>query len=308
MKKTGFKAAIFVLLVITVLASQAIAGPGGGGRSRDGGQGWERGMAAGPRMGRNLESVRPDSSRGPKGPYCPFCQGQNQNIGGRQGRGGRGFQGRGAAMQGRGGRGFQGRGMAIQGRRGRGIRDGGPTMQGRGGRDFQSRGPTMQGRGGRGFQGRGPAMQGRGDRGYQGRGTAMQGRGNAPQGLGMIGRRGQSRPEGIGRPGPDMQPRRFTPGDTGRPMPPRSRGWAPGWGQNQQPEKAPDTNAPQGWRMNGRRGQFGPGGIGRPGQGMQPRRFTPEDTDRTNQPTPPRGRDWGQGWRPDPQPEKAPDE
>ena len=288
MKKTGFKAAIFVVLVITVLAGQAIAGPGGSGRGRGGGPEWGRGMAGGPRMGANLESVRPDRFRGPVGPYCPFDQGPYQNIRGRQGRGpggfGQGFQGRDAAMQGRSGRGYQGRGAA---------------MQGRAGRDFQGRGAAIQGRAGRGFQGRG-----------------FQGKDITPQGWGMNGRRGQFRPEGIGKPGPGMQPRRFAPGDTGRPMSPRDRGWAPGWGQgwrpDPQPEKAPDTNAPQGWRMNGRQGQFRPGGIGRPGQSIQPRRFTPEDTDRTNQPTPPRGRDWapgwGQGWRPDPQPEKPQDE
>ena len=271
---------IVIVLAVMVLTSQAFAQPGGGGRGRGGGQGWGRGMAGGPRMGTNLKSVQTDGFWRPGGQYCPFAQGQYQNI--------RGRQGRGMAMQGRGGRGYQGRGAAIQGR---------------------------------GYQGRGMAMQGRAGRGYQGRGTA-------PQGWRITGRRGQFGPGGIGRQGPGMQPRQFAPGDTGRPMPPRSRAWAPrsgmgwrqgwapdweqGWRQNPQPEKAPDTNAPQGWRMNSRRGQLGTGGIDRPGQGMQPRRFTPEDTDQTNQPTPPRGRDWAPGWRqgrrPAPQPEKPQDE
>jgi hypothetical protein len=286
MKKTGIKAAIIIVLAVTVLASQAFAGPGGGGR---GGSGWGRGMADRPRMGANLKSVQTDGLWRPGGPYCPFAQGPYQNI--------RGRQGRGMAMQGRGGRGYQGRGAAIQGR---------------------------------GYQGRGMAMQGRAGRGFQGIDTA-------PQGWRITGRRGQFGPGGISRKGPGMQPRRFAPGDTGRPMPPRSRAWAPrsgmgwrqgwapdrgqGWRPNPQPEKVPDTNVPQGWRMNSSRGQPGPGGISRPGQGMQQRRFTPEDTDQTNQPTPPRGRNWapgmgagrrqgmgpGLGWGPGMQPEKAPD-
>jgi len=141
---------------------------------------------------------------------------------------------------------------------------------------------------------------------------------------------GQPGPGGAGRQGPGMQRRRFTPGDmdqTNQQMQPRGRGWVPGWGQgwtpdweqNQQPEQTPDTNAPQGWGMNSRQGRPGPGGIGRQGPGMQQRRLTPEDTDQTNQPMPPRGRGWApgsgpgwrQGWTPDLEPnqqiEKAPD-
>jgi len=73
--------------------------------------------------------------------------------------------------------------------------------------------------------------------------------------------------------------------------------------------------APQGRGMNNWPGQPGPGGIGRQGPGMQPRRFAPADTDQTNQPMPPRGRGWTPGWgpgwtpnvEPNQQPEKAPD-
>ena len=235
MKKTGIKAAIFVVLAVTVLAGEAFAGPGRGGRGRGGGQGWGRGMTGGPRMGANFQPAQPDNSWVP-GPYCPFGQGPNQNIRGRQGRGPGGF-----------GQGFGRRDMMMQRR----------PMAGRGGR-----GAAMQGRGGRGYQGRGAAIQGRGYRGYQGRG--FQRRDIAPQAWGMNGRQRQFRPGGIGRPGPGMQPRRFTLGDMDQPTQPRGRdwtpgwgqgrapgwgqGWAPGWGQgwgpNPQPEKAPDTNTP----------------------------------------------------------------
>jgi hypothetical protein len=116
------------------------------------------------------------------------------------------------------------------------------------------RGP-MAGRGGRGT-----AMMGRGGRAFQRRNIAA-------QGWGMNNWQDQSGPGGIGRPGPDMQQRWSAPEDTdqtNQPMPPRGRGWAPGygpgwrqgwvprWGQNWtpdwepdlQPEKAPDANAP----------------------------------------------------------------
>jgi len=78
--------------------------------------------------------------------------------------------------------------------------------------------------------------------------------------------------------------------------------------------------APQGRGMNGRRGQPGPEGMGRPGPGMQQRRLTPEDTGQADRPMPHRGGDWapgmgmgrrqgmGPGWMMrDPQPEKDPD-
>jgi len=228
MKKTKITTAIIFMLALTVLASEAFAGPGRGGRGRGGRQGLGRGMPSGPRIGANPEFVWPDNFRGPRGQYCPLCQRPIQNI--------RGWQGRGP---GRFGQGFQGRGA-------RGL-----AMQGNGRRSFQGRGPVMQGRGGRGFQGRGDVIQGRG----------FQRRNIAPQGRQMNGSRGQFRPEGMGRPGLGMQPRRFTPEDTSRPIPPRGRGWAPGsesawrqgrapgwgqgWGLNPQPEKAPDANAPE---------------------------------------------------------------
>jgi hypothetical protein len=76
----------------------------------------------------------------------------------------------------------------------------------------------------------------------------------------MNGRQEQFRPEGMGRPGMDMQPRRFAPRDTDQadqPMQHRSEGWTPGMGpgrrqgmgpgwmmRDPQPEKTPDTNAP----------------------------------------------------------------
>jgi hypothetical protein len=210
------------VLAVTALAGEAFARPGGGGRGRGGRQGWGRGMASRPRMGANLKSVQPDGFWGPRGPYCPFGQGPYQNIRGRQGRGQGGF-----------GQSFQGRSMAMQGRAGRGYQGRGTAMQGRAGRGFRGRGTVMQGRAGRGYQGRGTAMQGRVGRGFQGRGTA-------PQGWGMNGRRGQFRPDGIARPGPGIQPRRFAPGDTGRPMPPRERDWAPGRGQGWRPGPQPE--------------------------------------------------------------------
>src|SRR4030042_536727 len=89
MKKTKIITAIIVVLAVTVLAGEAFAGPGGGGRGRSGGQGWGRGMAGGPQMGANLNSAQPDNSWVP-GPYCPFAQGPNQNQGWR-GRGPGGY-------------------------------------------------------------------------------------------------------------------------------------------------------------------------------------------------------------------------
>ena len=266
MKKTKITTAIIFMLALTVLAGEALAGPGGRGRSRGGqgwggGPGWGRGMTGGPQMKANNDPAQPDDSWRP-GPYCPWGQGPNQNIQPRQGRGpggfGRGYwgpqgpycpfgQGPNQNIQGRQGRGWGGYGQGpnqnIQGRRGRGPGRFGQGFQGRDGRAFQGPGATIQGRGSRGFQRRNIA----------------------PQGWGINGRRGQFRHGGMGRPGPNMQPQRFAPGDTDQPMPPRGGDWAPGsgrgwrqgmgqgrrqgmgpgWGQGQQPENAPDVNAPQ---------------------------------------------------------------
>ena len=205
MKQTGIKAAIVVLLAVTFLAGEALAGPGGGwGRGRGGGQAWGRGISGGPRMGANFKSVQPNDFWGP-GPYCPFGQSPNQNLRGWQGRRPGGF-----------GQSFQGRGM------------------GRFGQGFQGRG---MGGFGQGFQGRGMAMQGRSNRIFQRRNIT-------PQGRSMNNRQRRPGPGGIGRPSQDMRPRRFTPEDpdqTNQPTPPRNRDWAPGWGQgwrrNPQPEK-----------------------------------------------------------------------
>ena len=199
----------------------------------------------------------------------------------------------------------QGPNQNIQGWQGPGPGGFGQGFQGPGmggfGQGFQGRG---MGGFGQGFQGRGMGGfgQGFGRRdmmmqrgpmaGRGGRGAAMLGRGGRGfqgRGMAMQGRGGR----GFQGRGPAMQ------GRGGRDM------------------------APQGWGMNNWQEQPGPGGIDRPGSGMQPQRFTPEDTDQTNQPMPPRGRGWapgsGQGWRqgqaqgwgqswgPNPQPQKAPD-
>jgi len=258
MKKTRITTAVIVALALTVLAGEALAGPGGG-RGRGGGPGWQddrvggpgrgRGMAGGPRIGANLDPAQQDDSWVP-GPYCPWGQGPNQNIQGWQGPGpycpfGRGpnqnIQGRQRPGQGGFGQNFQGpRGPYCP--YGQGFRRWNMMITQRGQMDVRGSG--------------GPTMRGRGD-------SAFQRRDIAAQGWGMNNRPGRPRLGDIGRQGPGMQPRWFAPADTdqmNQQIPTGSRGWAPrlwqgwrqgrasgwgrGWEPNLQPEKAPDINAP----------------------------------------------------------------
>ena len=266
MKKAKITTVIIAVLALTVLTGETLAQPGRGGRG--GRQGWGPGMVDGPRRVQNFQPVQPDNSWVP-GPYCPWVQGPNQNIQPRQGRGRCGFgqyfqrprgpycplgQGPNQNIQGRQNRGpgrfnrdFQGRGPGgfNQGFQGRG--------QGFGRRDMMMQRGPLDGRGGRGFQNAGPGIPGRGGRGFARRNTT-------PQGWGMNNWRGQPGP-GFDRQGPGMRPRWFAPENWNPPVLPRGRGWAPGagqgwrqgrapgwgqgWGQNPQPEIAPDANAPE---------------------------------------------------------------
>jgi hypothetical protein len=152
---------------------------------------------------------------------CPCCQRSMRGQGrGFQGRGGSGFQGRG--MMGRGGPGFQGRGM-----------------MGRGGPGFQGRG--MMGRGGPNFQGRG--MMGRGGPDFQGKGTGGWGQGFRPQGM------GRPDPDMSTPPGPPMQRRGMgqsgsdMPSPPGPPMQPRGMGRRGGGSPSGRgPGPGPDNN------------------------------------------------------------------